>query len=108
MPEPGNLSKDILFNRVANVLGCKWTLAIIDGIARGINRPGRLERELPGLTTKVLNERIAKLERFGLLVRDTYDERPPRVEYRFTPDGRRMVDLMVQVRKYVEDWEGAK
>lgn len=101
-PEPA-----VVFDRVADVLGCKWTLAILDGIARGINRPGRLEKELPGLTTKVLNERIHKLERFGLIVRRSYPEIPPRVEYHFTPQGVRMLDLVHQVRSFAENWDHA-
>ncbi len=104
MAEPTPPTTSEVFDRVADILGCKWTLAILDGIARGVNRPGRLEKELPGLTTKVLNERIHKLERFGLIVRDTFSEIPPRVEYRFTPQGKRMLDVVHQVRAFADEW----
>lgn len=90
---------------IADVLKCKWTLAILDAIARGVNRPGRLERELPGLTTKVLNERIRKLERYGILVRKVYPEVPPRVEYEFTPRGERLRVLISHVQEFVRQWD---
>ena len=92
-------------HRVTEILGCKWTLAIIGAIAQGVNRPGRLERELPGLTTKVLNERIRKLERFGIIVRRSYPEIPPRVEFEFTERGRRLEALCRSIAEFADDWD---
>lgn len=97
-------SHDSGLHRLTEILRCKWTIAIIDGIARGVNRPGRLERELPGLTTKVLNERIKKLERFGVLVKRSYPEIPPRVEYEFTDRGRRLLGLMKAITEFAKEW----
>lgn len=76
----------------------------MEAIARGINRPGRLERELNGLTAKVLNDRIHKLERYGVLVRHTYPEIPPRVEYEFTEQGRQLLDLIWTMGEFVDRW----
>ncbi len=98
-------SADEGFQRVTEILRCKWTVAIIDSIARGVNRPGRLERELKGLTTKVLNERIKKLEQFGVLVRRSYPEIPPRVEYEFTDRGRRLLALVESIAEFARDWD---
>jgi DNA-binding HxlR family transcriptional regulator len=91
------------FQEVTEVLGCKWMVAILDALERGVNRPGRLQRELPGLTAKVLNQRIRKLLRFGLIVRHAHAEIPPRVEYEFTARGRRMLEVVDAVRKYAGD-----
>lgn len=92
------------FHPVTELLRCKWTVSIIEAIARGVNRPGRLERELPGLTTKVLNERIAKLERFGMLTRQSYPEMPPRVEYEITRRGQRLLELVRAIGTFVDEW----
>ncbi|HEY8504530.1 MAG TPA: helix-turn-helix domain-containing protein, partial [Gemmataceae bacterium] len=104
-PAPRKPSREEAFHRVTDILRCKWTLAILEAIARGVNRPGRLERELTGLTAKVLNERVQKLERFGLLVRRSYPEVPPRVEYEFTGQGLRLLDLIRAVNELVERWQ---
>lgn len=88
---------------VENCLGCKWTLAVLDRIRAGVCRPGRLERSVPGLTTKVLNERLAKLVRFGLIDRRSFPEIPPRVEYRLTPFGRRLVRILDSVERLRDD-----
>ncbi|MCS6831103.1 MAG: helix-turn-helix domain-containing protein [Armatimonadota bacterium] len=94
-----------VYDCVTEILKCKWTLAILDAIARGVNRPGRLERELPGLTTKVLNERIRKLERYGIIIRQVYPEIPPRVEYMFTERGKRLLALIEAVNEFARRWD---
>jgi len=62
---------------VEDVLGCKWTLRVLAGIRGGTLRPGALEREIGGISTKVLNERLRKLVRFGVIERRAYPEVPP-------------------------------
>ena len=78
-------------------LGCKWTLHVLEQVRRGVNRPGALVRTAEGLTAKVLNERLAKLVRFGILEKVSYAEVPPRVEYAFTPFGRRFLSVLDQI-----------
>ena len=51
---------------VENIIGCKWSLTVIGLIRQGIIRPGVMQRKVDGLTTKVLNERLRKLVRFGI------------------------------------------
>lgn len=80
-----------------SVLGCKWSLAVLAMVRRGIVRPGAMTRAEPGLTTKVLNERLRKLCRFGVLSRRSYPETPPRVEYALTAFGLRFVDILDRI-----------
>ena len=80
-----------------NVLGCKWTLHILSEVRRGVNRPGQLVRSTDGLTTKVLNERLVKLVRFGILDKTSYPEVPPRVEYELTEFGQSFSSLLDEV-----------
>ena len=82
---------------VEDVLGCKWSLAVLDAVARGISRPGALERAIDGLSSKVLNERLRKLTRYGIVARRSYAEIPPRVEYRLTPFGRRFGGVLERI-----------
>jgi DNA-binding HxlR family transcriptional regulator len=77
-----------------NCVGCKWTVHVLGQVRAGVVRPGALERSAPGLTAKVLAERLAKLVRFGLLERTAFPEVPPRVEYRLTAFGERFVGVL--------------
>jgi len=82
---------------VESCLGCKWTLHILVQIRKGVCRPGELSRSAEGLTAKVLNERLRKLVRFGVLGRRSYPQIPPRVEYAFTPLGRRFIRVLDEI-----------
>ena len=79
---------------VEDIVGCKWSLAVIGAVRRGVCRPGALEHSIDGLSKKVLNERLAKLVRYGILDKHSYAEMPPRVEYRITPFGEKFCGLL--------------
>lgn len=80
-----------------SVLGCKWSIHVLCQVHRGVRRPGELVRTAPGLTHKVLSERLAKLVRFTVLEKKSFPEVPPRVEYSLTPFGRRFIKLIDEV-----------
>jgi len=80
-------------------IGCKWTMHVLWQVRKGVCRPGELERTANGLTTKVLNERLVKLLRFGILDKISYAESPPRVEYKFTEFGERFVEVLDQIER---------
>lgn len=79
---------------VEEVVGCKWSLAVLGAVRSGVCRPGAMERAIDGLSKKVLNERLIKLVRFGILDKQVYSELPPRVEYRFTHFGQRFLTVL--------------
>lgn len=82
---------------VEDILGCKWSLSVLDLVRRGITRPGAMERAVPGLTAKVLNERLRKLVRYGILEKHGFPEIPPRVEYHLTDFGQRFIGLLAMI-----------
>jgi len=84
---------------VEDIVGCKWSLAVIDLVRRGVCRPGAMEHAIDGLSAKVLNERLRKLQRYGILAKASYPEIPPRVEYSLTPFGMKFTGLLDQVRR---------
>ena len=80
-----------------DIIGCKWSLTVLALVRRGVNRPGALEHAVPGLSAKVLNERLRKLTRYGILDKTSYAEIPPRVEYSLTDFGRRFAGILDQI-----------
>jgi DNA-binding HxlR family transcriptional regulator len=79
---------------VEKVIGCKWSLSVLELVRQGVNRPGAMERKVEGLTTKVLNERLRKFIRYGVLDRKVFAEVPPHVEYNLTDFGRKFVGVL--------------
>jgi DNA-binding HxlR family transcriptional regulator len=84
---------------VEDIVGCKWSLCVLDLIEQGCSRPGVMQRSVSGLSAKVLNERLRKLLRYGIIERQVYAEVPPHVEYRLTPFGRRFNRVLAAIRE---------
>ncbi|WP_413558996.1 winged helix-turn-helix transcriptional regulator [Bdellovibrio sp. HCB209] len=88
---------------VEDIVGCKWSMSILDMIDKGINRPGAMVREKDGLTTKVLNERLRKLQKYEIINKIEHPEVPPRVEYVYTDFGKKFLDIVQAIRKLEDE-----
>jgi len=66
---------------IASIIKCTWTLGILRLLLDGPMRPSRLKRRLPGISNKILFERLRHLEGCSLIHRKVYDGRPVVVEY---------------------------
>ena len=86
------------YRRLEDVVGCKWSAAVLAAIGRGVTRPGQLERFIPGISTKVLNERLRKLMDYQLISRREFPGKVLRVEYSLTKTGRNLSAIIEQIR----------
>lgn len=82
---------------VESIVGCKWSLTVLGLVRKGVHRPGEMEHAVDGLSGKVLNERLTKLVRFGILQKVSFAEVPPRVEYRMTAFGNKFIKLLDEI-----------
>lgn len=81
------------------VFGCKWSLRILALIRKGICRPGAIERELDGLTTKVQNYYFRRMISLGILEKTVYPAVPPHVEYHLTNFGLRFMPILDSIEQ---------
>ena len=85
---------------VESIVGCKWSIRLLQLCAEGNHRPSALLRACTGLSAKVMNERLRKMTRFGIMHRTVHGEKPPvEVEYRLTPFGRRFMGILEEVQR---------
>lgn len=85
---------------VESIVGCKWSVRLLQLCAEGLTRPSAFLRACPGLSAKVMNERWRKMLRFGIVERTVTGQRPPlEVEYRLTPFGRRFIRVLDEVKR---------
>lgn len=99
-PAPAAAAAVPVATMVESIVGCKWSVRLLETCARGHQRPSALLRACPGLSAKVLNERLRKMMRFGILDRAVFGTRPPvEVEYRLTALGRRFLLILDEVRR---------
>jgi DNA-binding HxlR family transcriptional regulator len=90
--------------RTAEVISGKWTLLVIRDLADGSRRFCELERSLAGISPRTLSLRLRALEEEGIVLRQTYPEVPPRVEYALTEKGQALVPLIEDMRSYGRRW----
>ncbi|MBV9258252.1 MAG: helix-turn-helix transcriptional regulator [Ktedonobacteraceae bacterium] len=88
----------------AEIISGKWTLLIIRDLASGIKRFNQLERSLHGISPKTLSERLRSLEEEGIIMRQTFAEVPPRVEYSLTEKGFDLVYVIDSMRTFGQRW----
>ncbi len=86
------------YAQLEDVVGCKWSVSVLQAVAEGISRPGALERHIQGISTKVLSERLRKLTTYGLLAKQVYAEVPLRTEYSLTLNGLKLVGIIGQLK----------
>lgn len=84
---------------VEAVFGCKWSLRILGLIRKGVCRPGAIEREIDGLTTKILNYYVRRMVALGILERIVYPKVPPHVEYQLTDFGQQFMPILDSIEE---------
>jgi DNA-binding HxlR family transcriptional regulator len=90
--------------RTAEIISGKWTLLIIRDLVSGVKRFNQLERSLHGISPKTLSERLRSLEEEGIIIRQTFAEVPPRVEYSLTEKGYDLVGVIESMRGFGKRW----
>lgn len=82
------------------MLGGKWKLLIIFQIGERAVRFGELKRSLPDISEKMLVQELKSLADSGLVVRHSYGEVPPRVDYQLTEKGKMALPLIGHLRDF--------
>ncbi|HEX2505389.1 MAG TPA: helix-turn-helix domain-containing protein [Gaiellaceae bacterium] len=88
----------------ADIIGAKWTAVLVHDLSEGPRRFSELERACPGISPRTLSERLRVLEEEGILLRRSYAESPPRVEYELTPKGEALLPIITEMRRFGHEW----
>lgn len=98
--------------RVLHMIADKWTVLVVYALAQGVRRFGELQREVGGVSQKMLTQTLRELERDGIVVRRVYAVVPPRTEYRLTPLGETLIEAMTGLftwaQQHMPDIEAAR
>lgn len=82
------------------VLSGKWKLQIILSLTFGKKRFKQIQREIPGLTPKMLSKELKALETNELVERHVYDTLPVTVEYELTSHGKTIRPLIEELHNW--------
>jgi DNA-binding HxlR family transcriptional regulator len=92
------------YTRAVEVIGRRWSGAILRALLTGASRFSQIQATIPGLSQRLLSERLRELEREGLLTREVYPEIPVRIEYRLTPQGAELRPVIEALTAWVQRW----
>ncbi len=88
------------------IVGSKWTVVIVHDLTEGPRRFTELEHACEGISPRTLAERLRWLEAEGIVVRHSYAESPPRVEYELTEKGYALKPIIDAMRDFGHTWLG--
>jgi DNA-binding HxlR family transcriptional regulator len=92
------------FHRASELIGRRWTGAIIFLLLKQTCRFATLRDAIPGITDRMLSERLQELEDEGLVVRTVRPEPPVRVEYALTKKGRALAEPIGALAEWAEKY----
>lgn len=92
------------FHRAVELIGRRWTGAILSALLGGARRFTDVSQAVPGLSDRLLTERLKELEAEGIVVRVTGVASPARAEYRLTAKGRDLHEVTDAVTNWAYRW----
>ena len=92
------------FHHAVELIGGRWTGAIVRAMLSGVTRFSELTHAIPGLSDRMLSERLKELEAEGVVVRTVIPETPVRVEYSLSDKGRALAGVVESISAWSGDW----
>lgn len=92
-----------LIRQTLDRVGDKWSLLIIAVLESGPLRYTDLQRQVPGISQRMLSLTLRQLGQDGLITRTAYAEVPPRVEYTLAPLGRGLHEIVTSLIGWAAD-----
>jgi DNA-binding HxlR family transcriptional regulator len=92
------------FHRASELIGRRWTGAIIFLLLKQTCRFATLRDAIPDITDRMLSERLQELEDEGLVERTVIPETPVRVEYSLTRKGKALAEPIGAIAEWAEKY----
>ena len=89
--------------QVLDRIASKWTMLVILALSGPPRRYAQLQREIKGVTKKMLTETLRGLERDGLVLRRVYHTVPVQTEYELTALGKSLAETVGVIRTWAYD-----
>jgi DNA-binding HxlR family transcriptional regulator len=81
-------------------VGDRWSLLIVESLLDGPRRFNDLQAAVPGIAPNILSDRLKRLERERVLIARPYSQKPVRLSYELTAEGRELAGAL----RLLADW----
>jgi DNA-binding HxlR family transcriptional regulator len=92
------------YHQAVELLGKRWTGAIVDALLPGPRRFSAIAQSIPLISDRLLSMRLRELEAEGVVERQVLDGSPVRVEYGLTAKGAALEPAIRALRSWARDW----
>jgi DNA-binding HxlR family transcriptional regulator len=92
------------YHQAIEIIGRRWTGVIVRALLTGDTRFSQIRSTIPGLSDRLLSERLKELEAEGIVERRVLAETPVRIEYHLTAKGRALADVVQAASAWAERW----
>lgn len=92
------------FHAAIELIGKRWTGAILCALTDGPQRFAELTRAVPGLSDRLLSQRLRELEEEGLVEREVESGAPVRVTYSLTEKGAELRPAIAELKQWARRW----
>ena len=92
------------YHYAVELIGRRWTGAIVRAMYCGDSRFSEITKTIPGLSDRLLSERLKELEHERLVARTVIPDTPVRIEYRLTEKGNDLGEVMHAIADWAEHW----
>lgn len=92
------------YHAAVELIGKRWTGAILRGLLSGARRFSEIENSVPDLSARMLSGRLKELEAEGIVRRTVHPESPVRIDYELTPKGRALAPVIDSIGDWAETW----
>jgi DNA-binding HxlR family transcriptional regulator len=92
------------YHRAVELIGRRWTGAIVRTLLGGPRRFNELLAAIPGISDRLLTERLRELERANIVRREVFPESPVRVVYELTECGSELGPALEEIGRWAERW----
>jgi DNA-binding HxlR family transcriptional regulator len=93
-----------LFHRAVELVGKRWTGAILSVLLDGPLRFSEIRALVPDISDRLLSERLKELEAEGMVDRHVLDDHPVGVEYRLTAKGEALEPAVAALKRWAGEW----
>ncbi len=94
-----------LFHAAIELIGKRWTGAIVCALTEQPLRFGELAKAVPGLSDRLLSQRLRELEEAGVVAREVEAGTPVRVTYSLTEKGAELEPAIQELRQWARRWK---
>ena len=95
------------YHHAIELIGRRWTGAILRAMLSGEARFSDIASVVPGLSDRLLSERLKELEAEGIVTRTVVASTPVRVDYTLTEKGQALSEVVAAVSAWADQWLAA-